>query len=120
MVKRGGKHPKHPPCPGCGKALYKKISFTGGVKKSNFWAFCKNTKCVFYGKNQVEFEFDFKEVENKAKDVVKITNEQKIQRRKQIIADLLSEEFTMEEISSRNKCSLRYVEKLSLKIKSEV
>lgn len=46
-------HPKHPPCPKCGKSLYKRMD-SGSVHKSAPWAFCRNEKCELYGKSQAE------------------------------------------------------------------
>jgi hypothetical protein len=42
--KRAGVHPKHPPCPRCGRALYKSMK-PGAVKKSDPWAWCRNPAC---------------------------------------------------------------------------
>lgn len=36
-------HPKHPPCPGCGKSLFKSFA-PRAVKKTDPWDFCRNTK----------------------------------------------------------------------------
>lgn len=47
--------PKHPPCPACGKAMYKQM---GGLPVSPEapWAFCRNSACELYGKNQAASE----------------------------------------------------------------
>lgn len=49
-----GAHPKHPPCPECGKALYKAAVKGTQVKKADPWAFCRNAKCKLCGMNQAE------------------------------------------------------------------
>lgn len=48
---RGGR-PKAPPCPGCGKALYKHPEKGTRVKKSWPYAWCRNEKCELHGKDQ--------------------------------------------------------------------
>lgn len=48
-----GAHPKHPPCPECGKALYKAAVKGTQVKKADPWAFCRNANCKLCGMNQV-------------------------------------------------------------------
>lgn len=48
----GGAHPKHPPCTGCGKALYKTMTKGKAVKKDDPWAFCRNEQCELHGKDQ--------------------------------------------------------------------
>lgn len=41
--------PKHPPCPHCGKALYKSPQ-PAIVKPTDPWAWCRNEACEVYGK----------------------------------------------------------------------
>lgn len=51
-----GLHPKHPPCPGCGRALYKSAVVGKQVKKTDPWAFCRGKKCDRYGQDQTKFK----------------------------------------------------------------
>ena len=53
-----GAHPKHPRCPGCGKAMYKAAVKGTQVKKSDPWAFCRNAKCKLCGMNQAADDQD--------------------------------------------------------------
>lgn len=46
------RHPPHPRCPFCGKAIYKTMIKGKWVKKSDPWAFCRNRACKEYGNNQ--------------------------------------------------------------------
>lgn len=148
---RGGTHPKHPPCPECGRAMYKTMTVGKAVKKDDPWAFCRNKDCGLFGKNQVEGvepedgeEVASKAIEETAFETIEeievekpkvekatkkasvsagkrtpLTKEQKKARRKLVVADLLSEEFSHSEIAKRNKCSRKYVKSVSLKIQSE-
>lgn len=51
--KRGGTHPKHPRCPGCGKALRKRsVPGVGGSKKSDPYRWCFNKGCDLHGVDQ--------------------------------------------------------------------
>lgn len=50
MVK--GAHPKHPPCPSCGRALYKSAEVGRQVKTTDPWAYCRNKKCDLYLQDQ--------------------------------------------------------------------
>lgn len=45
--------PKHPPCPACGKALYKQMDGSSVAKEAP-WAFCRNKACKKYAANQAE------------------------------------------------------------------
>lgn len=47
-----GAHPKHPSCPECGKAMYKAAIKGTQVKKTDPWAFCRNSNCKLVGMNQ--------------------------------------------------------------------
>lgn len=42
-------HPKHPSCPGCGKAVYKAFEKGKVVKKDDPWEFCRNAECPYAG-----------------------------------------------------------------------
>jgi hypothetical protein len=46
------RHPPHPKCPSCGRALYKSALKGGKVAKGDPWAFCRNEACVHHGVNQ--------------------------------------------------------------------
>ncbi|MBI5495548.1 MAG: hypothetical protein HY904_11030 [Deltaproteobacteria bacterium] len=48
---RSGAHPKHPPCPRCGRALYKSMT-PKAVKKSDPWAWCRNPACAAHNVDQ--------------------------------------------------------------------
>ena len=52
--KRGGTHPKHPPCPECGKAMYKTMEVGKAVRKSDPWSFCRNKSCSLFGVDQFQ------------------------------------------------------------------
>lgn len=43
--------PKHPPCPGCGKALYKQLDGSA-VAPDAPWAFCRNKACSLHAQDQ--------------------------------------------------------------------
>lgn len=43
--------PKHPPCPECGKAMYKQMG-AQPVTKDDPWAYCRNKSCKLYAKDQ--------------------------------------------------------------------
>jgi len=47
--------PKHPPCPKCGKILFKRMD-PGSVRKTAPWAYCRNEMCERYGANQSKDE----------------------------------------------------------------
>jgi hypothetical protein len=40
-------HEKHPPCPRCGKAMYKTSAVGKPSRKSDPYAFCRNDKCKY-------------------------------------------------------------------------
>jgi len=41
-----GRHPKHPKCPGCGKALYKSKSPGASTKTTDPYRYCRNRDCL--------------------------------------------------------------------------
>lgn len=49
--KRIGSHPPHPKCPGCQRALYKRMD-AGPVRTSDAWAWCRYEGCPLSGRNQ--------------------------------------------------------------------
>jgi hypothetical protein len=46
------RHPEHPRCSECNKAMYKTMNKGQPVKKDDPWAFCRNDACELYGKDQ--------------------------------------------------------------------
>lgn len=52
MSKKTSKgRPQQPKCPGCKKALYKRMD-SGQVKKADPYAWCRNKKCIAYNSDQ--------------------------------------------------------------------
>ena len=64
---RGGR-PKAPPCPKCGKALYKHPEKGTRVKKHWPYAWCRNDKCKLHGKDQTQIKPVRKRKKQKAPD----------------------------------------------------
>lgn len=46
------KHPPHPKCPTCGRAMYKSPTKGAKVRKADPWAFCRNETCQKCGVDQ--------------------------------------------------------------------
>lgn len=45
-----GRHPPHPRCPACGKAVYKSPE-PAAVKREDPWAWCRNAACENFGRD---------------------------------------------------------------------
>lgn len=45
-----GRHPPHPKCPACGKAVYKSLE-PAAVKRTDPWSWCRNRDCENFGRD---------------------------------------------------------------------
>lgn len=78
------KHPKHPKCSACGRALYKAKDKGARVRPDDPWAWCRNLACAYHGLDQTATETQARLATPTAKTVVGRPEEQPVSKAKPV------------------------------------